>query len=218
MWWAMPALLYDNNTVEDAALINAVPLTAQSKYIIKHLVIYSTVKLVLDAYSIDDLFDAVDKKCLNNQLLAHRAVFVSMFCNNQLRGCIGETDAYEPLWQNIIRFCMHSTRSDPRFDALEADELANTHFTVSVLSDLKQVVAINQQTLLTQLQVGIDGLVLDDGKKRAVFLPCVWSHFKHEQDFITELLKKGEWQATKWPQHLTGERFTVETVTGSILS
>ena len=135
------------------------------------------------------------KMDLNNysgELCETRASFVTLKINNQLRGCIGTTEAIEPLVTSIANSAYNAAFRDPRFAPLNTDEYENINLSISVLTP-QQAIAFNTETeLLNQLRAGRDGLTIKKGTHKATFLPTVWESIPDPNTFLAQLkLKAG---------------------------
>ena len=58
-----------------------------------------------------------------------------------------------------------------------------------------------------QLRPGIDGLVIVDGAKRALFLPSVWSQLPKPQAFVEHLKVKAGMAKDHWSETFKARRF-----------
>ena len=90
-----------------------------------------------------------------------------------LRGCIGSLQAHQPLIKDITDNAYKAAFSDPRFPRVEEAELKDLSIHISVLSPSFEIDFEDQQDLLDQLRPDKDGLIIQDGARRAVFLPSV---------------------------------------------
>ena len=135
------------------------------------------------------------------------ASFVTLYVNDQLRGCIGTTTAKEPLWRDACRHGYSCAFQDYRFDSLTEEELADARFDISILSPMVQMENTGEQELLEQLEEGVDGLVLKQGNLHAVFLPSVWKKLPTADVFVRALKEKGGWAADYWSRDIQIFRF-----------
>ncbi|MFT6986821.1 MAG: AmmeMemoRadiSam system protein A [Psychromonas sp.] len=147
-------------------------------------------------------------------LLAPGACFVTLYTDQQLRGCIGTYVADQPLWLNVCRYSYYSACEDRRFTPIAKNELANIRFEISVLSELAPIANAGEQALLTQLKAGIDGLLLKEGYRSAIFLPSVWQALTTPSEFLQALKLKGGWPANYWSQDIELFRFTTFVIEG----
>jgi AmmeMemoRadiSam system protein A len=105
------------------------------------------------------------------ELLAARApCFVSLkTMDGELRGCIGTIEpARETLAQEIIANAISAAISDPRFDPVAEDELANLRYSVDVLMPA-------EETSFEDLDPSVFGVIVEDesGSRRGLLLPDI---------------------------------------------
>ena len=77
-----------------------------------------------------------------------------------------------------------------------------------MLSSGEPVAASTRAELLATLRPGLDGLVLDAGGHRALFLPGVWCQLPDADAFVDQLLAKAGLPRRPWPRGLQAQRFT----------
>jgi len=115
----------------------------------------------------------------------------------KLRGCIGTVEAHEALFESVIHNAAHAARDDPRFPPVTPAEMSGLLIEVSVLTALRPAAGIEE------IVPGRDGVQIERGLCRAVFLPQVAT----EQGWgVTELLDHlaqkaglavGDWRGAK---------------------
>ena len=115
-------------------------------------------------------------------LAQKRGVFVTLKKNGQLRGCIGDFSANEPLWEKVKKMALAAAFDDPRFSPLSPEELDEIKIEISVLSPLKKINSVEE------IEMGKHGVYLKYGQKAATFLPQVaeetgWSR----EEFLANL-------------------------------
>ena len=103
-----------------------------------------------------------------------RATFVTLTENERLRGCIGSPAPRRPLIDDAIANTAKAGFADPRFAPLKESDLAGLRLDVSILSHPRPIPAGSESALVGALEPDRDGLVLGDGRRRALFLPSVW--------------------------------------------
>lgn len=59
-----------------------------------------------------------------------RGAFVTIKKHNRLRGCIGYIKAVKPLWETVQEMAIAAAFHDPRFPALQPEELRDLNFEV----------------------------------------------------------------------------------------
>jgi AmmeMemoRadiSam system protein A len=94
--------------------------------------------------------------------------FVSIHTKNgALRGCLGQIISETPLYRLVKNLAKSAASHDYRFNPLKKDELEDIVIEVSVLSPLKRIYS------LTEIERGIHGIYIKDGKRSGTFLPQV---------------------------------------------
>lgn len=107
-----------------------------------------------------------------------RATFVTLEKNGQLRGCIGSLEAHQPLALDLVENAYKAAFKDPRFKPLQEDELGETRVFISLLSDPTPIEFGSEADLIHALRKTIDGLIIEDQGRRAIFLPSVWESLR----------------------------------------
>jgi len=124
------------------------------------------------------------------------AAFVTLKKHGQLRGCIGLVEAKEPLIECVAKMARASAREDPRFPPVHLTELGQLHIEISVLTPAHRV------TDVKEIEVGRDGLIIAEGKRRGLLLPQVateWGWSREEfldQCCVKAGLPKGRWRTS----------------------
>ncbi|MEW6981312.1 AmmeMemoRadiSam system protein A [Colwelliaceae bacterium 6471] len=136
------------------------------------------------------------------------ATFTTLYCYERLRGCIGTTIATKPLWHDVCYHAYCSAFEDNRFSPLTKPELAHLSVDVSVLSEMIEFENRGEQALLNALEVGVDGLLLQQGGRSAIFLPSVWESLSTPKTFLQALKSKGGWSSDYWHMDIKLYRFT----------
>lgn len=157
--------------------------------------------------------DTPDLADLPPALREARGVFVTLLVDGDLNGCIGSIDGDEPLGHAVGRLARAAAFADWRLPSLRVDDYRSLTIEVSLLSPLEPVPAPNRRQLLDQLRPGVDGLVLEAGARRGVFLPVVWAKVPDPDDFLDHLLRKAGIRPRTWPPDMKAWRFTVEKLT-----
>jgi AmmeMemoRadiSam system protein B/AmmeMemoRadiSam system protein A len=127
-----------------------------------------------------------------------RACFVSLHRGGELRGCTGALTPRGPLFDELVRCARQTATADARFEPVTAAELAGLDLEVSVLSPLQALEADDEEAAARRLRPGLDGLAIEDGAHRAVFIPAVWAQLPDPRDFLRRLRAKaglaGAWR------------------------
>ena len=144
-------------------------------------------------------------------LKAMRASFVTLRVGSELRGCCGTIAAREPLLHDVAANAYKAGFEDPRFGPMKAAELGRVDVNISVLSTPRPIRFADEADLLRQIRPDRDGLVLEDGDRRGVFLPSVWERFPNARQFVDQLKRKAEVASDHWSQSLRVSRFIAES-------
>ncbi|KZY87995.1 AMMECR1 domain-containing protein [Oleiphilus sp. HI0081] len=139
------------------------------------------------------------------------ASFVTLKISGELRGCIGSLQAYRPLVLDIAENAYRAAFNDSRFSPMSQSEYEKLQYHISVLSTPEPMQVNSEQDLLSQLRVGIDGLILTLGNRRATFLPSVWEQLPDKSDFLNHLKAKAGLTLDYWNESIELERYTVES-------
>ncbi|HIJ62447.1 MAG TPA: AmmeMemoRadiSam system protein B [Rhodospirillaceae bacterium] len=123
-------------------------------------------------------------------LQAPAAAFVTLSLHGRLRGCIGSLSAWRPLAEEVADNAVKAALNDPRFAPVSEAELDGLEISVSVLTPAEPIAWRDEADLLGKLQPRRDGLIIDDGQHRAVFLPAVWEQLPDPHDFLAHLKQK----------------------------
>ena len=132
-----------------------------------------------------------EEKSLNER----SGCFVTIKQNGQLRGCIGNFQARQPLYREVAQMAAASATEDPRFQPMGPAELNDFTLELTVLSPLEKIEDTDH------IEIGKHGIYIEKGVHRGVLLPQVAT--EHGWDRTTFLqqtcLKAGlpgdAWQA-----------------------
>ena len=122
-----------------------------------------------------------------------RGAFVTLTKSGDLRGCIGYTSAVKPLYLTVRDTATHAALHDPRFQAVNASELPQLEYEISVLSPLRRV------TNIEQIRIGEHGLLMKNGNSEGLLLPQVPVEQKWDREtFIAQTCRKAGMAADCW--------------------
>ena len=141
----------------------------------------------------------------------HRRTFVSVHTGGKLRGCVGSLAPNNPLIADVVQNAYRAAFEDKRFKPLTESDLADTDISVSVLSTPRAMTFRNEADLVAQLQPDTDGLILQDGKKRGIFLPIVWEQISEPHEFLRHLKNKAGLPLDHWSDGIKVWRYTTES-------
>ena len=149
---------------------------------------------------------------LPDKLAEPAACFVTLHKDGLLRGCIGSMEASEPLAKAVAWAAFSAGFRDPRFASLRQEEMDELALEISILSPMQDIPVSSEQELLSTLRPGIDGLLLEERWRHAVYLPSVWKQLPVSLDFVRQLKIKGGWPANYWSEDMRAKRFQSQTI------
>jgi len=128
-----------------------------------------------------------------------RGAFVTLrrHPGGELRGCIGFPLPTHPLGRAIREAAVAAATEDPRFPPVRAAELATLSLEVSVLTVPVPVTSRQPESLLREVRVGRDGLIVDGFGTSGLLLPQV----APEQGWNSEQLLEGTCEKAGLPPH-----------------
>jgi hypothetical protein len=138
------------------------------------------------------------------------ATFVTLQLQGALRGCLGTLVPRRPLGIDVVENARAAAFQDSRFSPLSRKEFPRVELEVSLLSPLEPLPRLDEAQLLDQLRPGQDGLVLEWGAHRGVFLPQVWEQLAEPADFLAHLKRKAGLPSDVWKADFRFQRFTAE--------
>ncbi len=138
---------------------------------------------------------------LPEEMQQQAGVFVSIKKNGLLRGCIGTIQPkYANLAEEVIQNAIKAANEDPRFPAVEIQELKELTFSVDVLTGPEK---INDTT---SLDVKRYGLIVRSENKKGLLLPDL-ENIKTIDQQLKVCLRKG---GIKKTDHYELYRFEVQ--------
>ncbi|MFH2006522.1 MAG: AmmeMemoRadiSam system protein A [bacterium] len=113
--------------------------------------------------------------------------------DGRLRGCIGTFSTDTPLYQCIQQMAVSAGTRDPRFDAVEPDELDQLTIEISVLSPRQRLERPEE------LIVGRHGVYITQGRRHGVLLPQVAvEHGWDRETFLGHVCQKAGLPTDAW--------------------
>ena len=154
--------------------------------------------------------DAIEQYVKNNKISStdlkekvfaeKQGAFVTIhtFPDHNLRGCIGIPLPVMPL-KNAIAEGARSATKDPRFPPLAESELYNIIIEVTILTK-PEIIEVNQpQDYLSNIEIGRDGLIVEQGLYKGLLLPQVpveqgWN----KEEFLSHTCMKAGLMPDAW--------------------
>ncbi len=132
------------------------------------------------------------------RLLEERGAFVTLKIQGELRGCIGQFTADEPLWQVVKDRARMSALEDPRFPPVSPDEVPSLDIEISALTPLRDVKSVNE------IEVGRHGIFITRGFCRGTLLPQVATENGwNRETFLIHTCRKAGLPDNAWKEPAT---------------
>lgn len=128
-----------------------------------------------------------------------QGVFVTLTKDSELRGCIGFPEPTHQLYRAVFEAARSAAFEDPRFPAVEEDELENISFEISVLTVPEPVETKKPEDYIDKIEIGRDGLIIRGSYGAGLLLPQVpveWSWSAEE--FLKHLCIKAGLGQNEW--------------------
>lgn len=147
----------------------------------------------------------------SNKMFDKGASFVTLTKNGELRGCIGTIVPNVSIAQDVSNSAYAAAMNDKRFGKLDFSELKEIDFSISLLTSLERIRYLDENDLISQIEYGLDGLLIIDGNRQGLLLPSVWRQVSNREDFLKELKLKAGISPVYWSNKIKVYRFrTVE--------
>ena len=102
------------------------------------------------------------------RLVEPGAAFVTWKKDGRLRGCIGSPEPWRPLVEDVEKNAVAALLHDPRFAPAQPRDLSKLSLDISVMTPLEAVA-----DPLTQIEIGVHGVVAQKGQRSGLLLPQV---------------------------------------------
>lgn len=125
-------------------------------------------------------------------------VFVSVYVNEELRGCIGTLEPMG-LHAGIIEHAILAAYRDGRFEPINEYEYKDMKIHINILTKPKQLVFKGAQDLLKKLNKK-NGYIIEKGFRKSTFLPSVWEQLDDKEEFLQHLCMKAGLEPNEWKE------------------
>jgi AmmeMemoRadiSam system protein B/AmmeMemoRadiSam system protein A len=142
-----------------------------------------------------------------SRLRAPAATFVTLRDGRRLLGCIGSIEARRALLDDVADNAVGAAFRDPRMPALTPFEFGRMSVHVSVLTPPEPLPVASLIELREAVVPGVDGLLIEAGRRRGTFLPSVWQQVPEPSDFLAQLWRKAGLAPRAWPTRLQVWRY-----------
>jgi len=131
--------------------------------------------------------------------------FVTIHHQGELRGCIGHLEANQPLPAVVRQCAVAACSADPRFPPVGPGELSGLDIEVSLLGPLEPL------AVPEDIEIGRDGLVVEQGWQRGLLLPQVASERQWDREmFLAQTCHKAGLPRDAWKRGAKVWRFEAE--------
>jgi AmmeMemoRadiSam system protein A len=137
------------------------------------------------------------------------ATFVTLKHAGKLRGCIGSIRPVRPLGVDVRANAIAAAFGDPRFPPLAVAEFEELAVEVSLLTADQPIDVVDEDELVARLRPGLDGLIIEYGRRRATFLPQVWDALPDPREFLAALKRKAGLPEDFWSPQMNVSRYGV---------
>jgi len=160
----------------------------------------------------------------NSKFNFESGVFVTINKRNSLRGCIGYPDPVKKLAGGLIDAAISAATQDPRFIPVDAKELDQIVFEVTVLTSPIEINVDHPNEYLSMIKVGRDGLVVENAYTSGLLLPQVPTEYGWDvKEFLEFTCEKAGLGKDAWKDKATkvsrfeGVIFKEESPNGKII-
>lgn len=124
--------------------------------------------------------DAPKLDTASRKLMEPSGVFVTIYKNGALRGCIGHVLARKPLIEAVAEMAEAAAFQDPRFRPVRKDELGELKIEISVLTPLQKIKSPDE------IEVGKHGLIVKQDGSMGLLLPQVATEYGWDRTAFLE--------------------------------
>jgi AmmeMemoRadiSam system protein A len=109
----------------------------------------------------------IEEKNLSSGIMTNYGAFVTLKKHGNLRGCIGQFEASEPLYKVVQKMAIASAMRDYRFSPVDPSEIPELEVEISVLTPMRRIRSIDE------IELGKHGIYIRKGNNSGTFLPQV---------------------------------------------
>jgi AmmeMemoRadiSam system protein A len=137
--------------------------------------------------------------------------FVTLKLRGHLRGCLGTLECRRSLAEEVARCAANAAHADPRFSPVQASEVPELSFEVSLLGPLEPIDPSDPEAIV----IGRHGLVVERGSRRGLLLPQVAPEWGWDRDqFLAHTCRKAGLPSDAWRRGAAVYRFEAEVFGG----
>ena len=141
----------------------------------------------------------INNKEFNSRFNIDSGIFVTITKENSLRGCIGYPLPIKKLSNAVIDSAIAAATEDPRFPAINPNELDNLIFEVTVLTPPIEIKVEKHEDYLSAIKIGRDGLIVENKQCSGLLLPQVPKEYGWDiEEFLTHTSEKAGLEKNAW--------------------
>ena len=153
--------------------------------------------------ALDNYFTGKDVKLpsLPKKFSQKSGVFVTLnrYPKKQLRGCIGYILPVMKLQKAIKQNALNAALEDPRFPRLKKEELEKIVVEVSLLTVPEKIEFSSPEDLVSQIEIGKDGLIIEKSIFKGLLLPQVPVEWEWDtEEFLDHTCMKAGLPTDSW--------------------
>ena len=131
-------------------------------------------------------------------------IFVTINKQDSLRGCIGFPLPVKKLSEGLVDAAISAATQDPRFPPVNADELDQIVFEVTVLTPPVEIKVDDPMDYLSIIKVGRDGLIVENEYTSGLLLPQVPMEYGWDaKEFLCYTCEKAGLYKDAWKDKTT---------------
>ena len=152
--------------------------------------------------SISAFFDGKEYVVPNDvkkEFKEERGVFISLYVQEALIGCIGFPEPIMGLAEGIAIAAKNAAFEDPRFPPLRKEQMKDLRIEISVLTKPKEIEVKEPSEYPKKVKIGLDGLMIRDEFGTGLLLPQVaveWGW--NSKEFLDNACKKAGLEPDCW--------------------
>ncbi|MBU0930290.1 MAG: AmmeMemoRadiSam system protein A [Nanoarchaeota archaeon] len=151
--------------------------------------------LKLARNSIESFFD--NKEIKTENFKEKKGVFVTLYTDNKVRGCIGFIEPNSSLGVHVIKAARLAAFQDPRFPPLKKNE--KFRIEISVLTKPELIKEKEPEKILKNIEINKDGLIISYKGYNGLLLPQVATENNlSKEEFLEAVCNKAGLQGISW--------------------
>jgi len=186
-------------------------------------ILVKTARQVVTEYLNSRTKTKLDEKFESN-FSFNSGVFVTLNNPMGLRGCVGFALPDKKLYNALVDAAISAATEDPRFPPVNAEELGQITFEVTVLTPPEVIHVSDTVEYPSRIKVGRDGLIVKHGSNSGLLLPQVPVEYSWtEEEFLGYTCEKAGLPRDCWKdketevQKFEGIVFKEETPNGRVV-